>query len=563
MQIDGKSTVDKRIAGAFKAAGDATGTSFRYLLDTAARESDIRPDLAADTSSAKGLFQFVDQTWLELIRREGPSVGLERLAEKIVPDGKGGWTVADPADKAKILALKTDPLTSAVMAGRFAQDNARRLTDSLGRAPSDGELYAAHVLGAAGATKLIRLAGSEPNTSAAVVFPRAAAANPGLFYGKGGAARSVSDLLGRLTAPRDPAADPTSARIAEAHAALTASGARDDGSRVALVLRAQAAALVAGEAAGGAKSAAATPGAAERTLLRTALAEKPIPGAAGSATETAAQAGRLDGWRSRIGRDAFADLMRSDAAGADATAAWDARALPGASRLAPAAAAGLTAATAAPTATPTAGTPTAGTPTAATPATPPLLPPVPEPAAKTTAAKPSATATAAPRARALGGAVLAGGGAGGIVHVDPNAPLSLVAAPTASPAVAAVEQATGHRPSRLLGLASGAPAAPLPVREPGADGTRPSRLLFDRLAEPSLEAIEAGAVRVRTTAITPPALAAAPAVETPAPAAATPTAAAPTLETPAAPAAEPRGPRRGSRRPLDLIAASQGRTPAR
>ncbi|MER2606103.1 MAG: lytic transglycosylase domain-containing protein, partial [Siculibacillus sp.] len=220
MQVDGKTTVEKRIAGAFKAAGEATGTSFRYLLSTSARESSHRADLAAETSSAKGLFQFVDQTWFDLIRREGPSVGLERLAEKITPDGKGGWTVAGARDRARILSLKTDPLVASVMAGKLTAENTSRLTDTLGRGPTDGELYAAHVLGAAGATKLIRSASSEPNTAAAVVFPRAAAANAALFYDRGGRARTVAELHATLTRSPDPAADPTSTRIAEAHAAL-------------------------------------------------------------------------------------------------------------------------------------------------------------------------------------------------------------------------------------------------------------------------------------------------------------------------------------------------------
>ena len=117
MEIDGKASANTRIAGAFKVASEATGTSFDYLLSTSARESDVRPDLAAKTSTAKGLFQFVDQTWLELIKTQGPSVGLERLADAITSDGKGGWTVADLKEKTKILALKTDPLVASVMAG--------------------------------------------------------------------------------------------------------------------------------------------------------------------------------------------------------------------------------------------------------------------------------------------------------------------------------------------------------------------------------------------------------------------------------------------------------------
>ena len=326
MQVDGKGAVERRIAGAFKAAADTTGTSFDYLLKTSQRESDHRPDLGAAGSSAKGLFQFVDQTWFELVRREGPSVGLERLAAEIGPDGAGGLTVADPNERAKILSLRTDPLVSAVMAGRFTQDNTRRLTEALGRAPSDGELYAAHVLGPAGATRLFRLAANEPNTAAVVAFPKAAAANPDLFYEKGGRARTVADLLDRLTRMPETDADPTTARIAAAHRGLVASGSAEDPRSVALLLRARAAAL--SEADKVTATGTTPPTAADRAYTRTVLTGTALPGKAD--TTGGGAAGRLDGWRARLSDGVFADLMRDDATGAErGTVFASSRVLPG------------------------------------------------------------------------------------------------------------------------------------------------------------------------------------------------------------------------------------------
>ena len=314
MQINDKAKIDARIAGAFKAAADATGTSFDQLARTAARESDIRTDLAASRSSAKGLYQFVDQTWYELIKKEGASVGLDRLAEAITSDGKGGWTVADPKDKAKILGLKTDPLVSSVMAGRFTETNRRTLTESLGRAPTDGELYAAHVLGSSGATKLVRMAESEPTATAALAFPRAAAANPGLFYGKDGKPTSASELLGRLTATN---AD-TASRISEAHAALAANPApKLDTATLAAVVRAQAAVKVSGDGLAGSGADAVTAG----RYARTALTEKSLPGASRDVVPPSGP--RIDGWRAKSSHDAFSLLMRSDGEtlAADAAAA--------------------------------------------------------------------------------------------------------------------------------------------------------------------------------------------------------------------------------------------------
>lgn len=327
MQIEDKARVDARIAGAFRVAADATGTSFDRLARTAAQESDLRPDLASTTSSAQGLFQFVDQTWLELIRKEGPSVGLGRLADQITSDGKGGLTVADPKEKAKILALKTDPLVASVMAGRFTEANTRILSTSLGRAPSEAEVTAAHVLGASGAVRLVRLAESDPNSTASISFPKAAAANPGLFYGKDGRPRSVSDLLaGFGTTSAD-----TAQRISEAHAAAASTPTRKlDSTALAAMIRAQAAAATATQGVGGTGTDAAT----AARFARSALTEKSLPGAS---TEIVPPSGaRVDGWRAKASKDAFSLLMRSDgqaltadaATAADPTATADATASP-------------------------------------------------------------------------------------------------------------------------------------------------------------------------------------------------------------------------------------------
>lgn len=309
MQVGDRGKVNARIVGAFKAAADATGASFDQLARTAARESDTRPDLASKTSSAKGLFQFVDQTWFELIKKEGPSVGLERLAGEITSDGKGNWSVADPKEKARILALKTDPLVASVMAGKFTESNSRVLADSLGRAPTDGELYAAHVLGAAGATKLIRMSETEPTATASLAFPKAAAANPGLFYGKDGKPRTAAELLGRLTA------SDAGTRIAEAHATLPANSAKLDPTALAAVIRAQAAAKVSSEGLGSADLDRLT----AARFAHAALTQKSLPGAPSDVVPPTGA--RIDGWRAKAPADAFSALMRSDGESLTADAA--------------------------------------------------------------------------------------------------------------------------------------------------------------------------------------------------------------------------------------------------
>jgi soluble lytic murein transglycosylase-like protein len=64
-----------RIAGAIKQAANTTGTSFEYLLATAKMESDFNPTAGASTSSAHGLYQFIDQTWLGTVKEGQRSRG--------------------------------------------------------------------------------------------------------------------------------------------------------------------------------------------------------------------------------------------------------------------------------------------------------------------------------------------------------------------------------------------------------------------------------------------------------------------------------------------------------
>lgn len=56
------SDAGSRVSGVIEKAAQATGTSFDYLLKTALREANFEPTAKATTSSASGLFQFIDQT---------------------------------------------------------------------------------------------------------------------------------------------------------------------------------------------------------------------------------------------------------------------------------------------------------------------------------------------------------------------------------------------------------------------------------------------------------------------------------------------------------------------
>ena len=198
----------RSVNDAIRGAASATGASFEYLLAAAQAESGLNPQAASPTSSARGLYQFIDQTWLATMKRAGPALGYGKYADAIVQNASGRFDVPDPAMRRNVMALRFDPTANAAMAGAYAKDNAAALAGGLGRKASDGELYIAHVLGPAGAVKLTSLAVSNPGAAADVVFPAAADANRTIFYDRLGRPRSVLDVYGVLVDRYDGARKP-------------------------------------------------------------------------------------------------------------------------------------------------------------------------------------------------------------------------------------------------------------------------------------------------------------------------------------------------------------------
>ena len=207
MLVDGTNNAGTApaVTGAIRNAAQATGTSFEYLLATAQVESGFNPTASASTSSAGGLYQFIDQTWLGTLKEAGPSLGYGRFADAITKSASGQYEVSDPTMRQEIMKLRQDPTANAAMAGAFTQHNAATLAAQLGRNASEGELYVAHFLGPGGAAKLITAAASSPQANAAALFPSAAAANRSIFYDRQGAPRSVSDVYGLLVQRYDTA----------------------------------------------------------------------------------------------------------------------------------------------------------------------------------------------------------------------------------------------------------------------------------------------------------------------------------------------------------------------
>jgi hypothetical protein len=187
------------VVNSIRQAARATDVDFSLLMAQAQQESGFQPDAKASGSSATGLFQFIDSTWLGLVQRYGAKYGVGALAQQITTDGNSRAVVADAATRQRILDLRKDPSLSAALAGEYTRENKASLEQALGRPADNADLYMAHFLGANGAIAFLKAAGSAGGTPAADLLPAAAAANPGVFYDASGRKLSVAEIYGNFT----------------------------------------------------------------------------------------------------------------------------------------------------------------------------------------------------------------------------------------------------------------------------------------------------------------------------------------------------------------------------
>jgi hypothetical protein len=177
-----------------------TGVDFSYLMAQAARESSFDPAAAATTSSAKGLYQFVEQTWLAVFKKHGAEYGYGDLADKIKQGSDGRYTVSNAATRKEILGLRRNPELASAMAAEHASDNKEKIEAKLGRPATATDLYLAHFLGLSGALKFLRNAASSPDSTGASLFPKAAAANASIFYDDKGNAKTLKEIYASFDA---------------------------------------------------------------------------------------------------------------------------------------------------------------------------------------------------------------------------------------------------------------------------------------------------------------------------------------------------------------------------
>jgi hypothetical protein len=166
------------IVNAIKTASAKTGVSFSYLMEKAAAESNFNPTIKAKTSSAAGLFQFIESTWMDMVERHGTKYGIDKTQSK-----------------SDLLNLRKDPEIASLMAAEFAEGNKAHLERTIGGEIGNTELYFAHFMGAGGASAFLSQLKQNPLNIAADIFSKEARANKGVFYdSKTGAPKTLQQI---------------------------------------------------------------------------------------------------------------------------------------------------------------------------------------------------------------------------------------------------------------------------------------------------------------------------------------------------------------------------------
>lgn len=166
-------------------ASKVVGADPTLLMAVADKESSFSTAVKAQTSSATGLYQFIEQTWLGVIYEFGAKHGLAADAKLIGKSGRQ-FVVTDGSQRQRILDMRREPYISALLAAEMLKRDTLRLERALGRHLTGGEIYLIHFLGPDAAQTFIETMEEQPGVKAAELLPKPAQANRPIFYADAG-----------------------------------------------------------------------------------------------------------------------------------------------------------------------------------------------------------------------------------------------------------------------------------------------------------------------------------------------------------------------------------------
>jgi hypothetical protein len=193
-----KFSIDSGILAAIRLGSIRTGVEFSFLMELAATESSFDPTSIAPKTTAAGLYQFKDETWLEAVRKYGKKYGMGVYAAHIEDytdnAGNNRLRIHDPVMYEYVLALRHNPRISALLAAEYVKHNRERLSDTLDREPGHTELYLTHLFGTTGAISFLKTLYETPDRIADEIFPKAAKNNQAIFRPKRSKPRTVAEI---------------------------------------------------------------------------------------------------------------------------------------------------------------------------------------------------------------------------------------------------------------------------------------------------------------------------------------------------------------------------------
>lgn len=172
------------VLSALQQAERATGADPVLLLAIARRESGFDPAARSRSSSARGLMQFTNATWLEVVRDFGHRHGLAHQADALSFGPRGSEAASERVVR-EVLRLRENPQLAAVMVAERLESWRKPLEEALGRVVTPSDLYFVHLLGPAGARRFLAELARAPAQSAAAVMGTAVKANRSLFVQDG------------------------------------------------------------------------------------------------------------------------------------------------------------------------------------------------------------------------------------------------------------------------------------------------------------------------------------------------------------------------------------------
>lgn len=198
MTIIAGKIIDPSVLSGISKAAKSQKVDFSFLMAQAARESSFNPKAKATKSSATGLYQFIEQTWLGVFKKHGAEIGEGGLANQIQTKADGRHYVKDPEVRKHILDLRQTPEIAAQLAAAHAVDNKAFLEKRLGREVKNTDLYLAHLLGPTGAVRFLNQLKESGNAKAIDFFPQEAKNNKGIFYNKAGEPKALKQIYASL-----------------------------------------------------------------------------------------------------------------------------------------------------------------------------------------------------------------------------------------------------------------------------------------------------------------------------------------------------------------------------